>query len=236
MTDQREAARAEQSPFKPRILPFGDSAVMIEVRPHAGYDATQDVNALNRYLAGALPREPGWERPVPGANTLMVPVDPVEPGVEAAMERLSGMLAGWRQPDRDEGPDESAPLLEIPVSYGGPEGPDLAEVARAIGLTPSEVIELHAGTVYTVAFSGFIPGFAYLGPLSPRLVIPRRDTPRARVPAGSVAIGGSQTAVYPLESPGGWWLIGRTKIPVWDPMRTPPALIRPGVRVRFVSR
>lgn len=233
-----EPAARDGSPSTalPRILPFGDSAVIIEVCPEAGYAATQAVNALNSYLATRLPPDPGWERPVPGASTLMVPVDPVEPGVAAAVERLSDLLADWRVPDDDAAADEDAPLIEIPVRYGGPEGPDLAEVARSIGLTPAEVIELHTGTIYTVAFSGFVPGFAYLGPLPPRLVLPRLDTPRPRVPAGSVAIAGQQTAVYPVDSPGGWWLIGRTNVPVWDPMREPPALIRPGVRVRFVSR
>ncbi len=221
---------------RPVVLPFGDAAVIVEVGSRPGYAATQAVNAMNRYLTSRLAAASGWERPVPGAASLLIPVDPIAPGVEAAIEHVNGLLVGWTRPADAAAADETAPILEIPVRYGGPEGPDLGEIARSLGLTPDEVIELHSGTVYTVAFSGFAPGFAYLGPLPPRLVLPRRDTPRSRVPAGSVAIAGPQTAVYPVESPGGWWLIGRTNVPIWDPMRDPPALIRPGARVRFTSR
>ena len=219
-----------------RSLRFGDAAIIIEVAAHAGYSATQTVNALNRELSVRLVGRAGWERPVPGATTLLIPIDPIEPGVEAAIVEVTRWLDGWTRPGEDDPVHESGPIVEIPVRYGGQEGPDLAEVARGIGLTPAEVIELHTGTIYTVAFSGFIPGFAYLGPLPPRLVLPRRDTPRPRVPAGSVAIAGPQTAVYPVDSPGGWWLIGRTHVPIWDPLRTPPAVIRAGLRVKFTSR
>jgi KipI family sensor histidine kinase inhibitor len=125
-------------------------------------------------------------------------------------------------------------LVEIPVRYGGADGPDLGEVAAHAGLTESQVVVLHASVEYDVYMVGFSPGFPYLAGLPERLAMPRRATPRVRVPAGSVAIGGLQTGVYPLASPGGWRLIGRTPLPLFDPRREPPVLLSLGDRVRFV--
>jgi KipI family sensor histidine kinase inhibitor len=127
-----------------------------------------------------------------------------------------------------------APCIEIPVRYGGEYGLDLARVAQASGLREAEVIERHAGVEYTVYFVGFQPGFAYLGDLDPKLVTPRLDSPRARVPAGTVAIGGTHTAVYPFASPGGWNLIGKTDLTMFDVNRKDPALLARGSRVKFV--
>lgn len=123
--------------------------------------------------------------------------------------------------------------IVIPVCYGGEHGPDLAHVAETHGLTPDEVVALHTGATYTVHMIGFLPGFPYLGGLDRRLATPRRDTPRAEVPAGSVGIGGEQTGVYPLRSPGGWQLIGRTPLHLFDASREEPALLRMGDQVRF---
>jgi len=120
---------------------------------------------------------------------------------------------------------------EIPVRY---DGPDLDEVARRTGLSVADVVARHTGRVYTVYFLGFVPGWAYLGDLDPSLVVPRRTEPRPRVPAGSVAIAGAQTGVYPYAIPGGWHLIGRTSAELFDPMRDPPAVFAAGDRVRFV--
>ena len=128
----------------------------------------------------------------------------------------------------------SGRLVEVPVRYGGADGPDLDEVARLHDLRAEDVVEIHAGAEYDAFFLGFAPGFAYLGPLPASIVTPRLDVPRPRVPAGSVAIAGAQTAVYPTETPGGWRLIGRTDARLWDASRQEPALIRPGDRVRFV--
>jgi KipI family sensor histidine kinase inhibitor len=124
--------------------------------------------------------------------------------------------------------------IVIPVVYGGADGPDLAEVARHAGMTADEVVAAHSGAAYDVFFLGFQPGFAYLGGLPPALATPRRDTPRVRVPAGSVGIGGAQTGIYPAASPGGWNLIGRTAVTLFDPHADAPALLAPGDRVRFV--
>jgi len=125
-------------------------------------------------------------------------------------------------------------LVEIPVCYGGEHGPDLEAVAGHCGLAPAEVIARHAAGQYTVDFLGFSPGFAYLSGLDPRLATPRLEVPRRRVPAGSVGIGGSQTGVYPFATPGGWRLIGRTSLKLFDPEREPLSLLAIGDRVRFV--
>ncbi|WP_255990143.1 5-oxoprolinase subunit PxpB [Chitinolyticbacter albus] len=126
-------------------------------------------------------------------------------------------------------------VIEIPVRYGGEQGPDLAVVAALLDLAESEVIERHTAAEYVVYCLGFLPGFAYLGGLDARIAVPRRAEPRRRVPAGSVGIAGNQTGVYPLASPGGWQLIGRSDIQLFDPYRETPVLLAPGDTVRFVA-
>jgi KipI family sensor histidine kinase inhibitor len=125
--------------------------------------------------------------------------------------------------------------IEIPVVYGGDFGEDLDSAAAELGLSPAALAERHAAGLYTVAMIGFAPGFPYLSGLNPALALPRLATPRTRVPAGSVAIGGAQTGLYPRESPGGWRLIGRTPLRLFDPLRATPSLLAPGDRVRFVA-
>ena len=124
-------------------------------------------------------------------------------------------------------------VIEIPVLYGGEHGPDLESSAAELGLSPRELVERHSAGDYTVAMIGFAPGFPYLSGLDPALALPRLATPRARVAAGSVAIGGAQTGIYPRESPGGWRLLGRTPWTLFDPRREPPTRLQPGDRVRF---
>jgi inhibitor of KinA len=126
------------------------------------------------------------------------------------------------------------PLVDLPVRYGGEHGPDLSAVAERLQLTENEVVELHAAAEYTVQMVGFLPGFPYIGPLPEALRLPRRDTPRLRVPPGSVAIAGAQTGIYPQASPGGWHLIGRTDFQLFDPAASPPARLQAGWQVRFV--
>jgi KipI family sensor histidine kinase inhibitor len=125
--------------------------------------------------------------------------------------------------------------IDIPVRYGGADGPDLAALAKQVGMSVDEVVKRHTQAEYIVFFLGFQPGFAYLGGLDPALHAPRRADPRLEVPAGSVGIGGEQTGVYPAVSPGGWQLIGRTDLNLFDPARQPPTLMQPGDRVRFVA-
>jgi KipI family sensor histidine kinase inhibitor len=171
--------------------------------------------------------------PVPAYGSLLVPFDPEV----VDRDELAARLAGEAR-ELVEGPPparETGRTVSLLVRYGGDDGPDLDDVAIRTGLTPGEVVTLHAGTTYRVFMLGFAPGFAYLGTLPERLALPRRSEPRLRVPPGSVAIAARQTAVYPFATAGGWHLIGRTDAPLWDIGAEQPALIRPGDAVRFVA-
>ena len=191
------------------VRPVGATAVLAEVE-----DAGQAL-ALALWLRGQVEAV----EVVPAAQTVLV--DGCHPlAVQAA-------LARWKP--TSEVPE--GPLVEVPVTY---DGPDLASTADLLGLTPDELIEAHARVEHVVSFCGFAPGFGYLAG-SPWQV-PRLDSPRARVEAGSVGLAGTWTGIYPSASPGGWRLIGRTDAVLWDASRTPPALLAPGTRVRFVAR
>jgi KipI family sensor histidine kinase inhibitor len=141
---------------------------------------------------------------------------------------LAERLAGWSVAGSAPG---DGPLVELPTVY---DGADLADVAEHWGVSPAQAVRLHSGVEYRVAFCGFAPGFGYLTGLPAELALPRRATPRAAVPVGSVAVAGRYTGVYPSASPGGWQLLGRTGARLWDPAREPAALLAPGTRVRFV--
>jgi len=211
-----------------RIDPMGESAVLVTL----GDTIDQVVNAWARALAAAVDADAGLGRAVPAYASVLVPFDPLALSVAEASAAVARIVAATDVvPAAVAAPGR---IVEIPVRYGGVDGPDLDEVARLHDLRPDDVVEIHAGTEYDAFFLGFAPGFAYLGPLPASIATPRLDIPRPRVPAGSVAIGGSQTAVYPTETPGGWRLIGRTNARLWDASRAEPALIRPGDRVRFV--
>ena len=213
-----------------RIERVGDAALLAVV----GDAIDADLNAwvhraaddVRRGRAGAA----ALGAPVPGYASLLVPFDPETCSEDAARALLEATL----RRTADSPPRAAGQPIEIPVRYGGADGPDLADVAERTGLAQAEVVAAHAGTVYRVFLVGFVPGFPYLGILPEQLALPRRATPRLRVPAGSVAIAGRQTGIYPSATPGGWHLIGRTDAPIWDPRRDPPALLAPGDRVRFV--
>lgn len=214
----------------PTFEPLGDDAVLI--RFGAGIDA-----ALSARVHAAAARIAAMDLPgildlVPGYASLGVVYDAAFwAGDRHAFvyERIAETLRGTIE----ENASVIVPkprTVDIPVLY---DGPDLDDVARRAGLTATEVAARHAAGDYTVAMLGFAPGFAYLLGLDPALHTPRRPTPRTRVPPGSVAIGGAQTAVYPQTLPGGWNLIGRTPLALFDLSRTPPNLVAPGDRVRF---
>ncbi len=189
-------------------------------------------NAVALAIAAAVRDQaaPGWGDPVPAYDSVLVPFDPDLVEGEAVRRRLMKLLATVAAHPR---PAEDGRSHRLAVRYGGADGPDLGAVAERLGLAPAQVVEAHAAATYRAFVLGFAPGFAYLGPLPERLHLARRDEPRPRVPAGSVAIAGSQTAVYPMVTPGGWHLIGRTDAVLWDARRDPPALVSPGDTVRF---
>jgi KipI family sensor histidine kinase inhibitor len=188
-----------------RVLPAGDHAALLEC----------DDNAAALRLAATLRTRGGFVDVVPGHRTVLVTWDGGRPPLDV---------------DEVRAEPPAGRLVDVPVTY---DGADLAEVARLTGV--DDVAAVHTAAEYTVGFVGFAPGFAYLLGGDERLVVPRLDTPRERVPAGSVAIAGPYSAVYPRESPGGWRLIGRTELALFDAARQPPALLEPGDRVRFVA-
>ena len=215
-----------------RVEPFGDAAVLITLPGDVGVELAARAQALARRIRAARSARQGLGSVVPAAASVLVQLDPRSLDVAAALPILEA-LAAESHPDDGEWPP-GAPRVEIPVRYGGDDGPDLGAVASATGLTEPQVIEAHASVDYRALFLGFAPGFAYLGPLPPELVVPRRSTPRVRVPAGSVAIAGAYTAVYPIDSPGGWHLIGSTRAWPWRPDAPPASWPDAGWVVRFV--
>ncbi|MEL7977754.1 carboxyltransferase domain-containing protein [Isoptericola sp. F-RaC21] len=206
-----------------RVLPARDDALLVEV------DDLTHALALD----ASLRDDPvaGVGQPVPGARTLLVPFDPwrVTPGHLAAVLRDRLLVEPVETPG-PEGLDRPEALVEIPTVY---DGEDLADVARLLGCSPEAVVRRHTGASWVVGFVGFAPGFAYLTGDDAGLVVPRRETPRTRVPAGSVALAGPYSGVYPRASPGGWQLVGRTDVVTWDADRDPPTPWALGDRVRF---
>lgn len=232
MTDPGlDAPEAARSGGDPRIAPLGDAALTVvfgdRVEAELGEQVRRAASRVRRAAAaGAIA---GVVDIVPAYTTLVVHYDPLV--VEHATIAARVLDALRALPDAADGIMDAPRHHLLPVRY---DGPDLDEVARRCGLDKREVVERHAGVEYRVELVGFVPGFGYLAPLDPALVLPRRDRPRRAVPAGSVAIAGAQTGVYPLATPGGWHIIGRTEVVLFDPARAEPALLRAGDRVRFV--
>ncbi|WP_433406668.1 5-oxoprolinase subunit B family protein [Streptomyces sp. CA-146814] len=212
-----------------RVLPAGAHALLVELADGERAEAFH-AELLRRRARGALP---GVREIVPGARTVLLDgIEEVSGRIPAARDRLARDLLSWSVPPLRR---EERDAVEIPVVY---DGPDLHEVAALWGVGVDEVPGLHSRTAFRVAFCGFAPGFGYLTGLPERLHVPRRATPRTRVPAGALALAGPYTGVYPRPSPGGWQLIGRMADPaaaLWDSGREPAALLGPGTRVRFVA-
>lgn len=197
------------------FLRCGREALLVEV---------DDLDAaLALYAALRTAALPGVVDLVPAARTVLIRLDPAVTSPAEVEKATAGLtVTGSRR--------AGTATVEIPVRY---DGPDLAEVAERTGLSPDEVIALHTGARWTVAFAGFVPGFGYLTGGDARLDVPRRDSPRTRIPAGSVGLAGRFSGVYPSDSPGGWQLIGSTPLRMWDLDRPEPALLVPGVEVIF---
>lgn len=215
------------------FAPLGDRAVMITV----GHTIDEPTNRLVRAVSARLDAAPpaGVVDQVPAFVSVAVHYDPARVEGDARLSPYERIVLDLQQLLATVRPEQlpEPRRVEIPVCYGGDLGPDLQDVADRHALTPDEVVRIHSGGEYLVYMIGFMPGFAYLGGLSERIVTPRRSSPRMAVPAGSVGIGGEQTGVYPLESPGGWNLIGRTPLRIFDASRAEPTLLTTGDRVVF---
>jgi KipI family sensor histidine kinase inhibitor len=209
------------------IRPASDRSILISFGEEISFEAQQQVQRLTVAMQGVR----GVLNLHPAFATVLVDFDPrlrthaeVEDMVRSRLASSGDAVAAEQR------------TVEIPVTFGGESGPDLEDVARHANLSPERVIECFAAADYLVYFVGFATCFPYLGGLPPELATPRLAAPRKRVPEGSVAIGGSQAGVYPLASPGGWRLIGRTRLRLFDPQGAPPALLRMGDRVRFAPQ
>lgn len=198
------------------IRPFGEAALLVEL------GSPERAQSLAAALRSDSPE--GVVEAVPGLGSVMVELEPLGPEPEALVPVLTGCIATLAT-----APDAGR-LHTIPVVY---DGPDLGDVAALTGLTTDEVVAQHTGTELRVLFCGFAPGFAYLGDLPPSIAVERLATPRTRTPAGSVAVAGRMSGIYPADLPGGWRVIGRTDVRLFDPRQDPPVLLLPGDRVRF---
>ena len=214
------------------VKPAGDAAVVVEFEERIDPAVNDRVLALVRSIEAAA--FVGVRDVVPTYRSAAIYFDPLQTDVPALLARLEIEAA---RPGEIAGPDVAVERarspIRIPVCYGKAFGPDLDDVAAFGGIDAEDVVRLHCGRTYRAFMLGFLPGFAYLAPVDDRIAAPRLATPRARVPAGSVGIAGSQTGIYPSDSPGGWRLIGRTPVQLFDAQRREPALLQAGDRVEF---
>ena len=213
--------------MKPRVVPFGESALLVELGDEFQENVVNWAAAIADYwetMERLGPAVPAYASALLRFDPLRTAPAEAEIVAEAMVARGQFMLIAGNKPRR---------LIEIPTTY---DGPDLAETAERSHVSVPELIALHAEREYTAYFLGFLPGTAYCGRLDPRIIAPRLERPRERVPAGSVAVADGQTIVYPLASPGGWRLIGRTETRMFDPSADDPVRIRAGDRVRFIPR
>ena len=211
--------------FKTSSKPLGDSSILVQL----GDAIDPALNARVHALSALLQTIPAVTETIPAYCTVLVHYDPLTTTynqIKNLIEEKISLL--------DESTHRPSRRLEIPVLYGNASGLDFEPVATTLALSPSELIRLHSEREYTVYMMGFTPGFPYLGILNKKLTLPRMSTPRTRVPAGSVAIAGSQTGIYPVDSPGGWHIIGHTPLKLFDPLSEKPFLFAPGDVVKFV--
>jgi inhibitor of KinA len=207
------------------LKPLGDSSILIQLGDEIDPVLNQRVHALDALLQNI----PAIIETVPAYCTVLVHYDPLATTYSQIKNLIEEKLMLI-----DDATHRPSRRLEIPVLYGGASGPDLEPAATTLALSPSELIRLHSEREYTVYMMGFTPGFPYMGILDERLTLPRLSTPRTRVPTGSVAIAGSQTGIYPVDSPGGWHILGHTPLTLFDPMSESPFLFAPGDIVKFI--
>jgi inhibitor of KinA len=212
----------------PKIVPLGDSSLLVQFGDRIDPAINQRVHALSMLIESAPLA--GINETVPAYTTLVIHYDPAV----LTNSQITSWVRG--QLDKVDSSTHTTPRqIEVPVRYGGNSGPDLEQVAASKGISPAEVIQIHTSHPYTVYMMGFTPGFPYMGTLDKRLRVPRLETPRTLVKQGTVAIAGEQTGIYPLDSPGGWQLIGWTPLKLFDPNSDIPFLFAPGDEVHFVA-
>jgi len=221
------------------IVPLGDSALIVRVREQFDDAPEETLNEVLRTFQQLRSTTiPGMIELAPAYTSVAVFFDPVDVAKASGtasdiFDWLAARIGAATVPKR-RGSRHSAPrTVEIPVCYDPEFAPDLDEVAQHAQISAKEVVELHSAADYRVACIGFVPGFPFMSGLPKKVATPRRDTPRKEIPSGSVGIGGAQTGIYPLRSPGGWNLIGRTPFKLFDPTKNPPSLLQAGDRVRF---
>jgi len=213
--------------LQPTLKPLGDSAIVLFFGNEIDLEVNQHIHSLDRLFNQTAPT---WlVETVPTYTTLMVRYDPLQADFHQVSQWAQELACKMQASDLPE-----FRRVEIPTVYGGVRGPDLENVAKYHSISPQEVVRLHTASECVVFMMGFTPGFPYMGGMDAAIATPRLETPRTHVPAGSVGIAGKQTGIYPIESPGGWQIIGWTPLCLFDPDRPPPFLLAPGDRVRFV--
>lgn len=213
--------------MKPKILPLGDSSVLMQLGDEIEFNVNQRVHALAKLIEAS--NIDGVVETVPAYAALLVHYDPLL----LSFSQIKNFLR-YKLSQAEETVSRKPRQIDVPIRYGGEYGVDLESVAHHLHLSVEEVIRIHSGKIYTVYMMGFTPGYPYMGKLESALVMPRLETPRTRIPAGTVAIAGSQTGIYSVESPGGWNLIGWTPLRLFDPESDSPFLFSPGDEVKFV--
>ncbi|MCC6500285.1 MAG: 5-oxoprolinase subunit PxpB [Anaerolineales bacterium] len=213
--------------MRPRIVPLGDSSALVQMGNEIDLDVNQRVHALEKLIEASDIE--GIIETVPSYAALLVHYDPLIFSFSHVKTILQRKISQIRETVK-----RKRRTIEVPVRYGGEHGADLEAVARHLRLRVEDVIRIHSEKIYTVYMMGFTPGYPYMGKLDGRLVMPRLETPRTRVPTGTVAIAGSQTGIYSVESPGGWNLIGWTPLKLFDPESDSPFLFSPGDEVKFI--
>jgi KipI family sensor histidine kinase inhibitor len=210
-----------------RILTEGDCSLLVEFGKQISPDINRKISATVQLMKEQ--HIEGVVDVIPAFCSLLINYDPRVISFEEIRERIQGII----KVDVKAG-ERKKKIYEIPVCYGGEYGPDIENIAKHAGLTVEEVIKLHSSRDYLIYMLGFLPGFCYLGGLDERIHTPRLANPRIKINAGSVGIGGSQTGIYPLDSPGGWQLMGMTPVKTYDPEREKPILVEAGDYIRFV--
>lgn len=221
-----KSERSMEMPEYPRVLPAGDCSAVVEFGNTICEQTGGRIKSYMHILKQSAPE--GVSEAVPTFRSVLVQYDPAKILYGELKRKLEALARNCGSEDETQGR-----VVRIPVCYGGAYGPNLTFVAQNAGLSEEEVIKRHAGREYLIYMLGFLPGFPYLGGLDEKLFTPRLETPRVRIPAGSVGIGGEQTGIYPLDSPGGWQLIGTTPVTVYDPGREQPIPYQAGDRIRF---